>query len=294
MGKNVLALILALSLGSALIEADDTKPIIKLMPFSSQGMSIEEARFIESLIQSYITDIGEVILYFDTSISAFSPGGSEIPPESPLEEPYTIGLDYARPPDYILSGSINIDQDNRILALDIQKTRTGEISRYVSVHKTTSELALKARSVVETAFALPAPENNPQEERAEPVSEARLLGTWRGDAGIELVRMQRGGNGLAILSSGAQMNLKYSIEGSVVRIIQSGPNTERFYHPLPLAVARQLAAVAAPMAWVFSLYDEGTALRGIKTATSVKYEGNTIVEFLPNTVREAEWIKSSR
>jgi hypothetical protein len=48
------------------------------------------------------------------------------------------------------------------------------------------------------------------------------------------------------------------------------------------------------MTWVFSLYDNGTALRGIKTASSVKYEGNTVLEIMLNTVREAEWIKSSR
>jgi len=48
------------------------------------------------------------------------------------------------------------------------------------------------------------------------------------------------------------------------------------------------------MMWVFSLYDNGTALRGIKTATSVKYENNRVLEVLHNTIREAEWIKSSR
>jgi hypothetical protein len=271
----------------AFIEADDNKPVIKLMPFTSQGIGIEEARFIESLIQSYITDIGEVILYFDTSVSALSPLDT-------AEEPVLMGMDYAHPPDYILSGSINIDQDNRVLALEIQKTQTGETSLYVSVHKTTSELALKARSLVESVFTVPVEPADPYETPPETVSEAKLLGTWRGDTGVEMVRLQRNGTGIAILSSGAQMSLSCMIEGNTVRITQTSPNTERFYHPLPFPIAKELAAYAEPMVWVFSLYDNGTALRGIKTATSVRYEGNTILEILPNTVREAEWIKSSR
>jgi hypothetical protein len=278
---------IGLTLGLAFVEADDSKPVIKLMPFTSQGIGIEEARFIESLIQSYITDIGEVILYFDTSVSALSPLNS-------AEEPVLMGMDYVHPPDYILSGSINIDQDNRVLALEIQKTQTGETSLYVSVHKTTSELALKARSLVETVFTAPVEAATPNEAPPEAASEGKLLGTWRGDTGVELVRLQRNGIGMAILSSGAQMNLSYSIEGDAIRVIQTSPNTERFYHPLPFSIARELAAYAEPTMWVFSLYDNGTALRGIKTATSVRYEGNTILEILPNTIKEAEWIKSSR
>jgi hypothetical protein len=286
MKRCVLVLILGLTLGSAFIGADDNKPVIKLMPFTSQGIGIEEARFIESLIQSYITDIGEVVPYFDTSVSALSPDTTE--------EPSFMGLDYVGPPDYILSGSINIDQDNRVLALEVQKTQTGETSLYVSVHKTTSELALKARSLVETVFTGPVETPDLNEAPPEAVSEAKLLGTWRGDTGVELVRMQRDGIGMAILSSGAQMNLSYSIEGTTIRVVQTSPNTERFYHPLPFSVAKELAAQAEPMVWVFSLYDNGTALRGIKTAASARYEGNTILEILPTTVREAEWIKSSR
>jgi hypothetical protein len=287
MKKYVLVLILGLTLSLAFIEADDNKPVIKLMPFTSQGIGIEEARFIESLIQSYITDIGEVILYFDTAVSALSPLDT-------VGEPVIMGLDYVHPPDYILSGSINLDQDNRVLALEIQKTETGETSLYVSVHKTTSELALKARSLVETVFTAPVETADPNEAPPEAVSEAKLLGTWRGDTGVELIRLQRNGVGMAILSSGAQMILNYTIEGDAIRVIQTSPNTERFYHPLPLSVAKELSAYAEPVMWVFSLYDNGTALRGIKTATTVKYEGNTILEILPNTVKEAEWIKSSR
>jgi hypothetical protein len=286
MKKCVPALILGLTLGFGLIEADDNKPIIKFMPFTSQGISSEEARFIESLIQSYITDIGD-ISYLDTAISAFSPPGIG-------DGPYLMEMDYVRPPDYILSGSINIDQDNRVLALEIQNSRTGETSLYISVHKTTSELALKARSLVETVFNVPPEETNLHEVVPEAVTEAKLLGTWRGDTGIELVRFQRGGVGLAIFSSGAQMGLSYTMEGHNVHIVQNSPNTEFFYHPLPFTIARELAANAEPMTWIFSLYDNGTALRGIKTGSSVRYEGNTVVEFIPHTVWEAEWIKSSR
>jgi hypothetical protein len=110
---------------------------------------------------------------------------------------------------------------------------------------------------------------------------------------VELVRLQRGGAGIAILSSGAQMALEYTIEDNTLKVTQRSPNTERFYHPLPYGVAKQLAAQAEPMRWELLLYEGGTSLRGIKTATAVRYERDTIIELLPASAREAEWVKAS-
>ncbi|MDR2028478.1 MAG: hypothetical protein LBP93_02940 [Treponema sp.] len=268
------------------IGAEENKPLIGLVPFTIEGIGVEEAQIIESLIHSYITGLGEVIRSFDASLMML--------PASKADAAYTTTAGMARFPDYTLSGSINLEGDRHILMLEIRQTRTGEKVNYTSVHKTTSELVLKAKSLVEAAFSAGSEPVLSREASPELLTERGILGTWRGDAGLELVRLQRGGAGTAILSSGVQMALEYSIENNTLRVIQSSPNTERFYHPLPYGVAKQLVPQAEPMKWEFSLYAGGTALRGIKTATAVRYERDTIIELLPASSREAEWVKVSR
>jgi hypothetical protein len=146
---------------------------------------------------------------------------------------------------------------------------------------------------VEAAFSVEAAEAVKEIEAvSERLTEADISGTWRGDEGIEMVRLQRGGRGIAIFSSGAQMNLTYSIENNILRVVQSSPNTERYYHPVPYEVARQLAERAEPMRWELLLYENGALLKGIKVATAVLYEGNTILELFPGSYREAEWNKT--
>jgi hypothetical protein len=273
-------LFLGMILSALFAGAEENKPVIGFAPFAIEGISAEEARIIESLIRSYITDQGEVIRSFDLSLMMI--------PASETDEAYA-GM--ARVPDYTLSGSINLEEDNRILMLEISKPGTGERVSYTSVHKTTSELVLKIKSLVEAAFS--AETAPPREAVPEALTESGILGTWRGDAGVEWVRLQRGGSGIAILSSGAQMALEYTIEDNTLKVRQRSPNTERFYHPLPYGVAKQLADRAEPMRWELLLYEGGTSLRGIKTATAVRYERDTIIELLPASAREAEWVKAS-
>jgi hypothetical protein len=90
------------------------------------------------------------------------------------------------------------------------------------------------------------------------------------------------------------MELAYTIADNTLFIIQNSPNTERHYHPLPYPVARILAAGAEPMRWEFLLYDNGTSLKGIWIATTARYEGERVLELIPNSAREAGWTKVNR
>ncbi|GHU98977.1 hypothetical protein FACS189483_07680 [Spirochaetia bacterium] len=263
-----------LSLHPLWAQAD--KPVVIVSPFTIEGIGAEEARIIETLIQSYITALGDVVNY-----QIVLPAGQEAAGSIP---------------DYTFSGSITLDQDSRILMLEIGNTRTGETVSYTSTHRTTGELVLKARALVESAFSVEnsgstlGQRNTPEPEL---LTEQRIAGNWRGDTGIEMIRLLRGGRGIAFFSSGAQMNLLYVIEGNTLKIVQSSPNTERYYHPVPYGVATQLVTDAEPMRWELLLYDNGTALKGIKVATGVLYEGDRILELFPGSARDAEWIKAS-
>jgi hypothetical protein len=265
--------------------AEENKPVIKLNPLFIEGIGIEESRLIESLIQSYLSDIGEVINYFDVSLAPdpFKNGGTALD-------------SWTQVPDYTVTGTIHLERDSRIFLLELLNTRTGKTYSFTSIYKTTGELVLKARSILETAFAAGGFESGEKPERPEalpgPISEDRIAGTWRGETGIEMIRLQRGGRGVAVFSSGAQMVLSYIIEDKILRVWQISPNSEWFYYPLPYEAAHALAAGAEPMAWELSLYSGGTVLRGVKIATGVQFEGNQVLKLLPGgDIREVEWTR---
>jgi hypothetical protein len=296
MKRMILSFFIFSMLYSLHLGAENTKPVIRFVPFTIEGLGPEEARFLSTLIQSYVTDIGEVDLQFDASLEdpengePVSSAGTGLP-----EESFGSGF----PPDFILSGSITVDQDSRILAMKIVKGDTGETVYHTSVHKTTSELTLKVRSLVEAAFSSGfggtlVPGTSQEETRQEIITDGKILGTWRGDTGLEIVRIQGGGSAMAILSSGAQMNFAYKIEDNTLKLTQTSPNRARFYHPMPFDVARELSSRAAPWQYELFLFNNGTVLRGVKISTGVSYEDNGNVEFIPGSVLEVEWTKSSR
>ncbi|QQO07972.1 TP0183 family DNA metabolism protein [Breznakiella homolactica] len=283
--KKVLFTVLILSLLISGVGAQEQKPVIWVMPFSIQGIGEDEARIIEALIQSYIIDLGAMNIDFEAILTT--------PPQTDEEAGSTPAA--GEDPDYILSGSIKVDGDNRVLIIEVVNIKTGEMVNFSSNHKTISDLALKSRALVQQALMSGgAEENAAANEVPEAITGQKLTGRWKGDKGIEVVRLLRDGTGLAVFSSGAQMSLSYTITGDTVEIIQTSPNSDRFYHPVPYGVAKQLVELAEPMKWKFRLFGDGLYLRGTKSATAVEYTGETILNLTYGDEREAEWVKTSR
>jgi hypothetical protein len=284
MKRMILSFFLFSTLCFTRLGADDSgQVVIELMPLVIEGLGPEEARFISALVQSYVADIGEIMWGYDSS-----------PEEAGKADQGSTTVGETRQPDFILSGSITVDQDSRILALKVVKADTGETVYHTSNHKTTTDLTLKVRSLVEAVFSAGLNGTFHEDAAPETMTEGKILGTWRGDAGVEIVRLQRGGRGIAVLSSGAQMNLIYKIENNTLRIFQISQNTERFYHPMPFTIARELSVRAEPWQYELFLYEEGATLRGIKIFTDVVYEDTRIIKLLPGSAREAEWTKTPR
>ncbi|MDR0878360.1 MAG: hypothetical protein LBN21_09920 [Treponema sp.] len=284
MRKNLPALIFFLSLLPFFLDAQESKPVIKMNPLFAQGIGLEESRFIESLVQSYLSDIGEVINYFDAALPGISSDGGSVPDS------------WTRIPDYTISGSIHLERDSRIFLLEIFNVKTGDTYSVTSVYKSTGELALKTRSVLESAFAVGGFfQEDTGQKAAEPITENSVVGTWRGEPGVEMIRLQRGGRGVAVFSSGAQMVLSYVIEDKTLYIWQISPNSERFYYPLPYNTAKQLAGGAEPIAWEMSLYQQGAVLEGIKIATAARMDGDRVAELIPGgDIQEVKWARSPR
>jgi hypothetical protein len=266
-----------------LIAAQEIKPLIRFSPFYTNGIGIEETRFIESLIQSYLADFGDVINYFDDDSLPGETEGGNIPAA------------WTRAPDYVFTGSIYLEQEGRVFILEIHNTLTRETIRSTTTHKTAGDLVLKVRSLVESVFMpgdMIAGNAGLPDERSESISEEDITGTWKGESGIEMIRLMQGGRGVAFFSSGAQMNLRYTIENNTLKVRQDSPNTERYYYPLPYGVAKQLSAEAGPMIWELYLYSGGTHLRGVKISTEAIVENDLLVDLLPDTARDTLWTKN--
>ena len=264
--------------------AQEARPIIRFTPFVCKGIGSEEIRFIESLIQSYISDVGELVYYPDN-----------IPPDVSLSTDGLFG--WNRSPDYVLSGSIHLEGKTRIFTLEFRNIRTNEIVSSTTAHKTPGDLALRAQALVENIYkparAVKEPVIMDEAETGKPetITENSITGIWRGEPGTEMIRLQAGGLGTAFFSSGARMNLKYTIENNTIRINQISPNNERFYYPYPPEIARQLADIASPMHWELQLYSGGTRIRGIRFSTEVKSLVNGSVVLSQETGMDTFWVR---
>jgi hypothetical protein len=276
--------------------AQDEKPVIRVESFTFEGLRPQESQIIKTLFLSYLNSLGTIIYPADDDPGT-APGE-----RAGIFEPENI-------PHFTFSARVVFDRDFRHLAVTVGNLRSGEISSFNATYRTTGELVLRARAFMESVlvFGIPAPgtaslimENTAGgmegrgEIRSESLDERRIAGTWRGDHGIEMVRLQGGGRGMAIFSSGAQMELIYTIADNTLFITQNSANQERFYHPLPYQVAKILAVQADPMRWEFLLYDNGATLRGIYITTTARYEGEQVLELIPNSARESGWTRITR
>ena len=264
----------------------ETKPLIQLKSFSFEGVGVEESRLIVSLVRSYLSDIGNVAETDGKNLKL-----AEAPPiigNVSKPQPESDSIDYA------VSGSIRMERDNHVLMLDITNAKTGETHTVSSTYKNSGEMALKTRSVLESAFSAGSLETERRPSaRPERISESLITGTWKGEAGIEMIRLMQGGRGLAVFSSGAQMVLSYSIESNTLKIRQTSPNSERYYNPLPLDAAKQLARDAEPMTWELLLYQDGTLLGGTRVSTAARMSNGKVIELVHGAdVREVFWNKT--
>lgn len=290
MVKRVLFLFLSLS---SIASAQDSRPVVALLPFESVDTSAAEKKTVENLVQSYVSELGDFRLVTQAdrekalSEQEFAAAVND-PSQNRASDANSLLTAH-----FLLSGSIGTLGDERVLTLEAVKVKTGEKKSVSSIYKSMSDLALGVRSLVLRVFERNDAASNSQ-KTASVVKEENLVGTWRGDRGIELVRIFRGGKAFAVFTSGAQMELSYRIDGSEIRFTQTSRNVARFYHPVPYAVALDLVKIARPMEWDFRLAEDGSSLKGTKTATAVAYEGSKIKEIIKEAKRDAEWTKSDR
>ncbi|MDR1507992.1 MAG: hypothetical protein LBI67_12920 [Treponema sp.] len=252
------------------------KPRIRVYPLVTEGFSEEEARNIEAVFFSYIRDIGSIT------------GGGVFDVETG-----DFGEDHApllQSPQYTVAGRLHQDENSRFLDLEITNENSGERYSFSYPFKSSSELVLRARSVLSRAFS--PDQRTAASTTPEPIRADLVRGTWKSGGSIQMIRLEQNGTGMILFSSGAVMRLVYTITDNILTVVQDSPNNERFYHPLPQEVARELAEKADPMRWELELSEQGAVLRGIVVFTEAVYQGNTLSGVNMGKIASVEWQRS--
>jgi len=276
-------------------------PVIKLESFSGDGISSAELLILERLIASYVIELRSFRVISDESLSlalteyekALALGSSD---------PDVLLLNA----DFIVSGTVARIQDNYVVTLKSVKVSTGEKLVVSDSFSSVNDIVLRSRVLTRTLFqrtdaatsdGSPV-ENSPTTAaiayKAQ-ISNLDLVGTWRGDRNIESIRLFADGSGVAVLSAGGTLRLRYEIQQSRVTIYQNQANDPRMFRTdtIDHALAMRIAAQARPMRWEFQLSTDGLTLAGIKYGIAVS--GTAASFSVDNTyATDMHWAKVGR
>lgn len=289
--------------------------VIRITPFSASGIALSEASMLERLVASYIVELkafrvidaqGQESALQETEV-ALSLGSSS-----------ASGLPLTA--DYIITGSIGKIGNIFVLSLENTRVSSGEKLSVSDTAPSISDIVLRSRGLTRTLFGAGRPAaleaSKPDQETIVPPSEVldsvpaaaippksvfsaptidNLLGTWRGDKGLETIRLFPNATALAILSGGGTLKLRVSFSNDTIEIIQDQPNDVAMYRAasVPMELAKRIAATARPMRWIFTLSSDATMLSGTKESITISGSGDTL-SVNNDYVRSASWARISR
>jgi hypothetical protein len=276
--------------------------VLRVNPFTASGVGTSEAAMLERLIVSFITELkqfrivdaqGQEMALSETE-SALSLGAS-----TSASLPLTA--------DYIVTGALGRIGEVFIVTLENTKVSSGEKISVSDTASSISDLVLRSKELTLSLFgrasaAKPAAGAAAVASSVQAIEPARekpqasdLVGMWRGDKGLETVRLFPNGTGLAVLSGGGTIKLKMTINGDAIELVQDQPNNVSMYRAgsVTLEMARKIAGEARPMRWIFRLSENGQRLFGIKESVSISGSGSSMQ--IDNTyVRDASWARLAR
>lgn len=276
---------------AVVIQAQE-KPVLSILPFTGPNIQKDELNTIEYLIQSYVSQLNKFQLLGTEDRDKIL---AELDFNNDTNNLTPSYMGNALSANFLLTGNLSRLNQDLILTLEVINVNNGEKASSSNIYKNMSELALDSQVLVRQLFSQEKEETNlPDTKLATSIRIESLYGLWQGDTGVEYVRVLSGNRALAILSSGAQMELSWQINGDNVEFVQVSENILKFFHPAPYAIAVQLVELADPVKWVFKITENGKTLTGLKYGTAVRYEKDIILEVYHNKSREALWHKSSK
>lgn len=287
-----LLLFVAISIAS-FVFAQQQQFVIKIAKFTSDILSNEELTTLEKIVASYVAELGQFRI--------IDSRGQEIA-LTEIENSLAMG-NTAQPQilsaHYAITMHIGKINQSFAIAIDIIKTATGEKRTKTEIVSSLNEILIAIRPMLYSLMGIQtvSPAQSLQTESGEykfkPVLVvADLVGVWKGDRGVETVRLYGDNTGIVVLTNGNTFKVKYQIIKDTLIVEQNQKNFPEMYVTpnITLATAAIIAQRARPQKWIFKLSDSGLMLIGIKESIYVTGSGTSIT--VDNTyVREAIWNK---
>jgi hypothetical protein len=329
-GRFSILILAGLMATTAAVHGQSRQAIIRIVPFTGTGISASELSTLERLVASHVVelktfkiidDAGRELALGETEL-ALSLGG-KVSSSLPLTA------------DFIMTGHLGKIGDTFIFTLENTRVSTSEKLSVHDTAASINDIVLKTRGLTRSLFGqaddqarstaasnpssrttAPAPASAPAGTPAQTTpthptitvsaqtvptqfmvhpSISDLTGSWRGDKGLETVRILSNATGLAVLSGGGTMRIRIIIQEATIIISQDQPNDVAMYRGanITFEVARSIAAQARPMRWLFNLTVDGQTLEGIKESIAVS--GTTDAISVDNAYeRLATWTRISR
>lgn len=267
------------------LNAQDQSPlVVRMEGISGEGISQGELDSLAAMIVSYVSELEGFIPWADAS------DGPDAPPGAGAPEPQDL-------PAYRLSGKISQRDGDFIFTLDSAGRRNGEKRSISESFDSVNDIVLKARHMTRAVLLGDVDGATLRAEDSRPADGDSglegLAGIWKGDKGIDRVRLGGDGSGSAILSSGHAMRLKVSLREGRVVIEQDQPAEAAFFASpkYSMETAREIALKARPMRWIFRLSEDGRTLSGMKESVAVQRGTDGILRVDNAFDREAAWTR---
>lgn len=304
------------------VSAQSRQGIVRISPFTGSGIPASELATLERLVASHVAEL-RLFKVIDDAGREMALGETEL----------ALSLGYQSTPlvplaaDFILSGHLGRIGDFFIFTLENTRVSSGEKISVSDTGFSINDVVLRTRTLTRNLFgkADEVASNQPsgvakgssQPPTAKPTgiitsdspamsilpgnsyvqtpTLTQAAGTWRGDRGLETIRLFPNGTGMAVLSGGGNMKLRVSLDGDAVVIAQDQANNAAMYRSSNIGfdMATRIASLARPMKWIFRLTVDGQILEGMKESILVSGT-STSLTVDNNYVREASWSRISR
>ena len=301
MKRSLLALVLLTTTGISAF-CQPRQAVLRISPFTASGVGTSESAMLERLIVSFIAEMKQYRI-----VDAHGQELALSETESALSLGVTTAQTLPLTADYIVTGAFGKLGEVFIVTLENTKVSSGERISVSDTALSISDIVLRSKSLTLSLFGRTPDKNivqgatpiasaapNSETARENPLT-SDLIGTWRGDKGLETVRIFSNNTGLAVLSGGGSLKLKILISGDTIEAVQDQDNNVSMYRAgaVTLEMARRIASEARPMRWIFKLSENGQRLFGIKESVSISGSGSSMK--IDNAyVRDASWVRLAR
>lgn len=296
---RVAATLLLFSLFQPLSAQDARVRVVELDRISGDGVQDKELEALERVIASYVVEMDgyKVVDANGAEIAAVDPSTPHPAPPQ-VESP-----DKGAVAEFSLSARINRSGKLFVFTIERRDATTGEKKSVSQRFASVNDIVLKARSLTRRLFgqddSVQPAATDPSSGLADipkskaPLSFTALAGFWKGDKGLDRVRISRDGKGSAILNSGVSMKIKLSVQDGRVIVEQDQPSLAAFFSSPSFSsdTAQEIADKARPMRWIFSVSENGDSLTGIKESVAVQRGSDGILKIDNGYTRDAVWTR---